>query len=182
MERQEWNGKKVPNKVLRYFLIILRLQHLYKSNHTAKHMTWHATGKSTENGLTADGFNPFGNLSQSYSMWPIILTTYNLPPWLCMKETSFMLTLLIPGHKSPGKDINVYLRPLIDDLIKLWKPEGVKTIDAITDTPSERVLSKTTYVGHRRFLKKNHNGGGQWHSMVKTKVEILLENLNRRIS
>ena len=41
-------------------------------------------------GLAADGFNPFGNMSLSYSMWPIILTTYNTPPWLCMKESSFM--------------------------------------------------------------------------------------------
>ncbi|GJS91510.1 retrotransposon gag domain, retroviral aspartyl protease [Tanacetum coccineum] len=69
------------------------------------------------------------NLSQSYSMWPVILTTYNLPPWLCMKESSFMLTLLIPGPKSPGKDIDVYLRPLIDDLKDLWAKPGVETID-----------------------------------------------------
>jgi hypothetical protein len=27
-----------------------------------------------------------------------------------------MLTLLIPGPKSPGKDIDIYLRPLIEDL------------------------------------------------------------------
>ncbi|GKF46607.1 hypothetical protein Tco_0136409, partial [Tanacetum coccineum] len=78
-------------------------------------------------GLCADGFNPFGNLSQTYNMWPVILTTYNLPPWLCMKESNFMLTLLIPGPKSPGKDIDVYLRPLIEDLRKR-KPNlgGVK--------------------------------------------------------
>ncbi|GKB45829.1 hypothetical protein Tco_0896582 [Tanacetum coccineum] len=219
-------GKKVPKKVLRYFLIIPRLQRLYKSSHTAKEMTWHATGKCTEPGkmqhpvdgrawkdfdtkypdfaaeprnvrlgLAADGFNPFGNLSQSYSMWPVILTTYNLPPWLCMKESSFMLTLLIPGPKSPGKDIDVYLRPLIDDLKDLWAKPGVETIDVATghkfnmramvlwtindflarsslsgwsgqgykacptcneDTPSVRVLGKTAYVGHRRFLKKPH--------------------------
>ncbi|GJS60186.1 zinc finger, PHD-type containing protein [Tanacetum coccineum] len=33
-------------------LILFNLhdERLYKSNHTAKHMTWHATGKSTENG------------------------------------------------------------------------------------------------------------------------------------
>nr|GEZ85566.1 hypothetical protein [Tanacetum cinerariifolium] len=116
-------GKKVPKKVLCYFLIIPRLQRLYKSSHTAKEITWHATGKCTEPelryvrlGLAADGFNPFGNLSQSYSMWPVILTTYNLPLWLCMKKSSFMLTLLIPGLKSSRKDIDVYLRPLIDDL------------------------------------------------------------------
>nr|GFA40959.1 hypothetical protein [Tanacetum cinerariifolium] len=67
-------------------------------------------------GLAADGFNPFGNLSRAYIMWPVILTTYNLPSWLCMKESSFMLTLLIPVPKSPRKDIDVYLRPLIEDL------------------------------------------------------------------
>ncbi|GJY20280.1 reverse transcriptase domain-containing protein [Tanacetum coccineum] len=83
-------------------------------------------------GLAADGFNPFDNLSQSYSMWPVILTTYNLPPWLCMKESSFMLTLLIPGPKSLGKDIDVYLRPLIDDLKDLWAKPGVETIDVAT--------------------------------------------------
>ncbi|GKA25324.1 hypothetical protein Tco_0711433 [Tanacetum coccineum] len=129
-------GKKVPKKVLRYFLIIPRLQRLYKSSHTANEMTWHATRKCTEPGkmqhpvdgrawknfdtkypdfakeqrnvrlgLAADGFNPFGNLSQSYSMWSVILTTYNLPPWLCMKESSFMLTLLIPGPKSQARTL-----------------------------------------------------------------------------
>nr|GEW74094.1 hypothetical protein [Tanacetum cinerariifolium] len=155
--------KKVPKKVLCCLLIIPRLQHLYKSSHTAKEMTWHATGKCTEPdkiqhpvdgrawknfvtnysdfakeprnvklGLAADGFSLFDNLSQSYSMWSVILTTYNLPPWLCMKESSFMLTLLIPGPKSSGKDINVYLRPLIDDLKDLWALKGVKTIDIAT--------------------------------------------------
>ncbi|GJW98084.1 reverse transcriptase domain-containing protein [Tanacetum coccineum] len=83
-------------------------------------------------GLVADGFNPFGNLSQAYSMWPVILITYNLPPWLCMKESSFMLTLLIPGPKSLGKDIDVYLRPLINDLKVLWALKGVETIDVAT--------------------------------------------------
>ncbi|GKF10816.1 hypothetical protein Tco_0048742 [Tanacetum coccineum] len=83
-------------------------------------------------GLAADGFNPFGNLSQSYNIWPVILITYNLPPWLCMKESSFMLTLLIPGPKSPGKDIDVYLRLLIDDLKDLWEKPGVETIDVAT--------------------------------------------------
>ncbi|GKE03261.1 hypothetical protein Tco_1395279, partial [Tanacetum coccineum] len=156
-------GKKVPKKVLRYFPIIPRLQRLYKSSHTAKEMTWHATrkciepgkiqhpvnGKAWKNfdtkypdfvkeprnvrlGLAADGFNPHGNLSQAYNIWPMILTTYNLPPWLCMKESYFMLTLLIPGPKSPGKDIDICLRPLIDDLKDLWALKGVETIDVAT--------------------------------------------------
>nr|GEU66976.1 hypothetical protein [Tanacetum cinerariifolium] len=109
-------GKKFPTKVLRYILIIPRLQQ----------------PRNVRLGLAANGFNPFGNLSQSYSMWPVILTTYNLHPWLCMKESSFMLTLSIPGPKSPGKDIDVYLRLLIDDLKDLWAKPGVDTIDVST--------------------------------------------------
>ncbi|GJY86540.1 hypothetical protein Tco_0500566 [Tanacetum coccineum] len=65
-------------------------------------------------------------------MWPVILTTYNLPLWLCMKESYLMLMLLIPDPTSPGKDINVYLRPLINDLKDLWALKGVKTIDVAT--------------------------------------------------
>ncbi|GJX45268.1 hypothetical protein Tco_0261944, partial [Tanacetum coccineum] len=41
-------GKKVPKKVLRYFSIIPRLQRLYKSSHTTKEMTLHATRKCME--------------------------------------------------------------------------------------------------------------------------------------
>ena len=37
-------------------------------------------------GLVANGFNPFDNMSLSYSMWLVVLTAYNLPPWLCMKD------------------------------------------------------------------------------------------------
>jgi hypothetical protein len=31
--------------------------------------------------LATDGFNPFGNTSTQYSMWPVLLTPLNLPPW-----------------------------------------------------------------------------------------------------
>ena len=46
--------------------------------------------------LATNGFNPFGNMNNNYSMWPVILIPYNLPPWLVMKESYFMLSLLIP--------------------------------------------------------------------------------------
>nr|GEY34580.1 hypothetical protein [Tanacetum cinerariifolium] len=51
---------------------------------------------------------------------------------LCMKWSSFMLTLLIPSPKSSGKDIDVYFRSLIDDLKDLWAKTGVETIDVAT--------------------------------------------------
>nr|GEW23125.1 hypothetical protein [Tanacetum cinerariifolium] len=128
--------KKVHKKVLRYFSIIPRLQCLYNSSHTTKEMTWHATGKCTEPDkmqhlVDSRAWKNF-DTKQAYNMWPMILTTYNLPLWLCMKESSFMLTLLIPGPKSPGKNIDVYLRPLIDDLKDLWAKPSVETIDVAT--------------------------------------------------
>ncbi|GKE94439.1 uncharacterized protein Tco_1579294, partial [Tanacetum coccineum] len=49
-----------------------------------------------------------------------------------MKETSLMLMMLIPGPRSPAKDIDVYLQPLIKELQELWK--GVWMKDAATGT------------------------------------------------
>nr|GEV03959.1 hypothetical protein [Tanacetum cinerariifolium] len=129
-------GKKVPKKVLHYFSIISRLQGLYKSSHTAKEMTWHATKKCTEpdkmqHMVDGRAWKKF-DTPQSYSIWPVILTTYNMPSWLCTKECYLMWTLLIPGPKSSSKDIDVYLRPLINDLKDLWALKGVETIDVAT--------------------------------------------------
>ena len=56
-------------------------------------------------GLASDGFNPFGNMILSYSVWPVILIPYNLLPWMCLKEPYSMLSLLIPGPKCPCNDM-----------------------------------------------------------------------------
>ena len=80
-------------------------------------------------GLATNGFNPFGNMSLSYSMWPLVLTTYNPPPWICTKAEYLMLTLLILGPHFPGKDMDVFLCPLIDELNELWV-HGLETRDA----------------------------------------------------
>ena len=82
-------------------------------------------------GLASDGFNPFRNMSSTHSTWPVMLIPYNLPPWICMKQTSLILSMIIPGPRSPGNDIDIYLQPLVDELQQLWK--GVDTNDASTD-------------------------------------------------
>ncbi|GJR00505.1 retrotransposon gag domain, retroviral aspartyl protease [Tanacetum coccineum] len=46
-----------------------------------KYLDFAAETRNVRLGLVVDGFNPFGNLSQSYSMWPVIPITYNLPLW-----------------------------------------------------------------------------------------------------
>ncbi|XP_016199897.1 uncharacterized protein LOC107640908 [Arachis ipaensis] len=47
---------------------------------------------------------------------------------LCMKQTFFILSMIIPGPKMPGNDIDVYLEPLVDELKQLW--DGIETYDA----------------------------------------------------
>ncbi|KAL6210819.1 hypothetical protein ACLB2K_016051 [Fragaria x ananassa] len=150
----------VSAKVLWYFPPIPRFKRMFQSTTTAKALTWHVDdrkmdgmmrhpadspswklidtkwpefGKEPRNlrlALSSDGFNPYRSLSSKYSCWPVILVTYNLPPWLCMKRKHMMLTLLIAGPKQPGNDIDVYLQPLIDDLKKLW--DGIEGVyDAV---------------------------------------------------
>jgi hypothetical protein len=53
-------------------------------------------------------------------MWPVFVAPYNLPPLACMEESNFMMALLIPGPASPGKDFDVFLEPLVEDLLDLW--------------------------------------------------------------
>ena len=68
-------------------------------------------------GLRADGINPFGEQSSNHSTWPMTLFIYNLPPWLCMKRKFIMMPVLIQGPKQLGNDIDVYLRPLVEELL-----------------------------------------------------------------
>ena len=43
-----------------------------------------------------------------------------------MKQKYMMMPVLIQGLKQPGNDIDVYLKPLVDELLLLWKNEGVR--------------------------------------------------------
>ncbi|KAK7349692.1 hypothetical protein VNO77_07266 [Canavalia gladiata] len=153
------NKKKVPAKVLRYFPLKPRLKRLFLCSKTAEDMRWHAASPNNDGmmrhprdsqawksfdstntlfaseprnvrlALATDGFNPFGTLSATYNIWPVILIPYNTPPWVCMKSSSFILSMIIPGKKMPGNDIDVYLQPLIKELKELWH-EGVDAYDA----------------------------------------------------
>ncbi|XP_020963575.1 uncharacterized protein LOC110265122 [Arachis ipaensis] len=106
-------------------------------------------------GLASDGFNSYKTMSIRYSIWPMVLTIYNLLPWDCMKQHSMMLSLLIPSPSSPNRNIDIYLQPLIDELKELWEND-FETYDAssgklfrvhaallwtISDLPSYSMLS-----------------------------------------
>ncbi|KAA0053557.1 hypothetical protein E6C27_scaffold190G001230 [Cucumis melo var. makuwa] len=82
--------------------------------------------------LSADGINPYSDMSSKYSCWPVVMVIYNLSPWLRVKRKFMMLSILISGPKQPGDDIRIYLEPLIDDLKLLWE-SGVQCYDAYNE-------------------------------------------------
>ncbi|XP_074356133.1 uncharacterized protein LOC141695821 [Apium graveolens] len=129
----------------------------------AKHLRWHVEGRKSDGmlrhpsdspqwrtidgkfpefgsnarnlrlGLCADGMNPYRTLSYNHSTWPVLLSIYNLPPWLCMKWKYIMLVLLVSGPKEPGNNIDVYLQPLIEDLNLMWD-KGVTVFDSYSQS------------------------------------------------
>ncbi|KAJ9561926.1 hypothetical protein OSB04_007086 [Centaurea solstitialis] len=155
------NQNKIGAKVLRYFPLKPRLQRLFMSSKTVAFKRWHEESRTKDGcmrhpadspawktfdfnyssfakeprnvrlGLASDGFNPFRTMSVSHSTWPVVLMPYNLPPWMCMKQPYFMLSLLIPGPSAPGNNIDVYLEPLVEELKDLWDV-GLETYDAST--------------------------------------------------
>lgn len=179
------NRKGCPKKVFWYFPIIPRLQRSFANRKESQLLRWHKEGHKEKEGLirhpadsiqwhnidsknedfaadprnirlclSTDGMNPFMNNS-THSTWPIVLTIFNLPPWLCNKRKYIMLSGLIPGPDQPGNNIDTYLRPLMEDLERLWT-KGVEVWDeykreyfnlravlfcTVTDSPAGRNLS-----------------------------------------
>jgi hypothetical protein len=81
-------------------------------------------------GLATDGSNPFSKMSSSYSMLPVFPIPYNFLLWVCMEQSNFMMCLIIPRPESRGKDFDVFLEPLVDELQELWL--GVSTFHALS--------------------------------------------------
>ena len=95
--------------------------------------TWLEFEKDARNirlGLATNGFNPFGNMTNSNNMWPVFVVPYNMPPWVCMEASNFMMALLIPRPSAPSKDFDVFMEPLIEELKYLWK--GVDAFDVVS--------------------------------------------------
>ncbi|GJV49371.1 hypothetical protein Tco_1439583 [Tanacetum coccineum] len=107
-------------------------------------------------GLAADGFNPFGMMSQTYSMWPVILTTYNTHVVNYGNEvwTKDAATGIISNERRSDGTINDF--PARSSLSG-WSGQGYYACPTCNvDTPSMAVKNKIAYVGHRRFLRTRH--------------------------
>jgi hypothetical protein len=103
-----------------------------------------------------------------------------------------MMSVLIQGPKQPGNDIDVYLRPLVDELLLLWNKPGVRVWDeykqehfdlrallfvTINDWPALINISGQSNKGYNAythcfedckgiFLKKKSKGCVPWLSLI----------------
>jgi len=171
-----------PWKVVWYFPIIPRLKRLFATAKDAQLLSWHKEGRKNDGylrhpvdaiqwrvidskyasfkdeprnirfALSTDGMNPFGNRSSSHSVWPVLLSIYNIPSWLCNRRKYMMMPLLISGPHQPGNDIDVYLRLVVDELKRLWS-DGVKVYDGFKRESFKLramvLTSITDVLGHR---------------------------------
>ena len=125
---------QIHAKVFWYFHVIPWLDRLYDNQASAKLLCWHVEerkkdgklrhpadasqwreidskyeifAKESRNirfALSTDGMNPFGNMTTTHSTWPVLLSIYNLPPWLCIKRNSVHHVVSIdPWTKTAGQ-------------------------------------------------------------------------------
>jgi hypothetical protein len=135
---------KMPVKQLCYIPITPRLKRLFLCEETAQQMWWHKEGicdsedrfdpefardsRSVRLSLSMDGFHPYSSDSTVYSCWSVSVMLYNLPPNKCLKEGLIFFALVILGPKEQKKQINIFLRSLMEELKELW--QGVDAYDS----------------------------------------------------
>lgn len=84
------------------------------------HMRYPECCKKSRNvrlGLASDDFNPFFMMSSTYDCWHVVLIPYNLPPWMCLKKSSLMLSTLIHGPSSKGITLMSIYNPLLKNCL-----------------------------------------------------------------
>jgi len=137
-----------------------------------------------------DGFNPFQlkQAGRSATVMGLYMVCLNLPPEVRFKSENMFLAGIIPGPKEPSMDeINIFLRPLVDDLLesyetgvsytRTWKyPNGRKTRSAlaliICDLPAARQAlgftgpQSTNFCSYCKLKLKDINNldVGSWES------------------
>ena len=68
--------------------------------------------------MNVDWFQPFKN--SEYSLGAIYLAISNLPREERFKWENVILCGIIPGPSEPKRDMNTYLKPIVDELLEGW--------------------------------------------------------------
>jgi hypothetical protein len=121
-ELLQWHTREHKKDAMLHHLV----DRIQWRNFDWKHKDFAVEVRNIRFGLSTDEMNSFEEIGNSHRTWPVTLCIYNLPSWLCMKHKFIMMPLLISGPVQVGIDIDVYLQPLIDDLLVLWEKEGIR--------------------------------------------------------
>ncbi|KAA0041993.1 uncharacterized protein E5676_scaffold306G002250 [Cucumis melo var. makuwa] len=100
LENDMSSNSGVEHKTMNIFQELLNQAHFLSYEAKQKlhdlgmgYKTIHAYPQNVWLGLASDGFNLFGHMSTTNSMWPMVLSPYNLSPWKCMKVSNFFISL-----------------------------------------------------------------------------------------
>jgi hypothetical protein len=77
--------------------------------------------RSVRLGLSMDGFQLYSSDSTAYSCWLVFIMSYNLPPNKYLKKGFIFLALMILGPKESKKQMNIFLRLVMEELKELWQ-------------------------------------------------------------
>ena len=92
--------------------------------------------------LNLDWFNPFKHVQ--YSVGVLYFVVENLPRTDRYKLENIIVVGCIPGPKEPKKHINTYLKPIVDELLKLWHGKLLRTSSIFGIVPVRCALTCIT--------------------------------------
>lgn len=101
------------------------VRHLYDSKawqhfHSNVDPTFKDDPRNVHFSMATNRVNTFKQTRLSWSIWPVTLLNYNLPPWLNTKKFFILLALLKPVKQSvTSQNFDVYLEPLVDKFLQV---------------------------------------------------------------
>ncbi|KAK1661855.1 hypothetical protein QYE76_050014 [Lolium multiflorum] len=113
----------VAKNILRYLPVLPRIQRLFMTEDTAQQMRWAVEGnRYTDKMIHPSDGTAWKNFVKKFPLKAgdprsvaVAISTDGFNPY---------------GPKYPGKNMNVYLEPLVDDLVRGWEGRGIRTYDA----------------------------------------------------
>ncbi|KAK1651679.1 hypothetical protein QYE76_069484 [Lolium multiflorum] len=119
------DGQKttIAKNILRYLPVLPRIQRLFMTKDTAQQMRWVVEGnRYTDKMIHPSDGTAWKNFVKKFPLKAgdprsvaVAISTDGFNPY---------------GPKYPGKNMNVYLEPLVDDLVRGWEGRGIRTYDA----------------------------------------------------
>ncbi|KAK1685385.1 hypothetical protein QYE76_046233 [Lolium multiflorum] len=113
----------VAKNILRYLPVLPRIQRLFMTEDTAQQMRWAVEGnRYTDKMIHPSDGTAWKNFVKKFPLKAgdprsvaVAISSDGFNPY---------------GPKYPGKNMNVYLEPLVDDLVRGWEGRGIRTYDA----------------------------------------------------